>query len=233
MTGKAKDLTGFRFGSLTAIEPDHKGPDGTVFWKFVCVCGKGHIARGNTIRHIASKGDPEIPSCGCMELSRKTRHGFRKLRDTHPTYRAYRGMMGRCYAPKDTGYPWYGAVGVTVCEEWRGHPDVFVKWSLTNGWAPKLHIDKDILCKALKIKPHIYSPTTCQWVSAKINVGFATNRDNYGNHPNVRLSHDKVAEILQRYYSGEITNQSELARMYGVDNTSVSRLIRLSRERAA
>lgn len=232
MAGKPKDLTGQRFGSLIAIEPSHKGPDGTVYWKYVCACGKQHVARGNTIRHQAAKGDPEIPSCGCVELARKTRHGFRKVNNTHPTYRSYNGIMGRCYDPRDNAYKWYGAIGVTVCDEWRGHPDVFVEWSLANGWEPGKHIDKDILCEKLGINPHIYSPSTCQWVTAKINVGFATNRDNYGKHPNVRLSHEDVDQILQLYFSGELTNQSELARRFGVASSSISRLIKLAREGA-
>lgn len=228
MAGKPKDLTGQTFGSLTAIAIHHKGEDGTAHWSYQCVCGKEHVARGNTISHLASKGDPQFPSCGCLGIASKTKHGFRKSKDTHPAYRSFRGMMTRCYNPNDKGYQWYGAIGVTVCDEWKDNPEAFVKWSLANGWSKDLHIDKDILCKAQGIAPHIYSPQTCQWVSAKANVGFATNRDNYGRHPNVRLSHEQVAEILAKYESGEITNQSELARQYGVDPSSIGRLIRLS-----
>jgi hypothetical protein len=230
MSGHIKDLTGLRFGSLTAVEPTHKGPDGTVFWNFLCICGKQHVVRGNTAKHQASKGDPEIPSCGCVELRRKTKHGFRHLNNTHPAYRSYRGMMSRCYDPQVPEYRWYGAKGVIVCDTWKGHPGVFVEWSLANGWAPRLHIDKDILCNALKIEPHFYSPATCQWVTAKVNVGFATNRDNFGKHPNVRLSHADVEEILRLYYSGEIRNHSEISRKYSIDPSSVSRLIRLSKK---
>ena len=65
------------------------------------------------------KQDPELPSCGCVELARKTKHGYRKAKDTHPTYKIYRGMMDRCYNPNSKGYQWYGAVGVTVCDEWN------------------------------------------------------------------------------------------------------------------
>lgn len=226
MAGKAKDLTGQTFGSLIAIEPHHKGPDGTLFWKFKCNCGNNHVARGNIIKFEAKKGDPELPSCGCIELKRKTKHGFRTVNSTHPAYRAYRGMMSRCYNTKHSEYKWYGAVGITVCDEWKNNPEAFVQWSIANGWFKGGHIDKDILSDQLGIHPHIYSPQTCQWINAKKNVGYATNRNNYGSHPNVKLSHDHVADILNRLNQGE--SRYDLAKEYKVDESSIRRLVKLA-----
>ena len=227
---RTKDITGQQFGSLTALQFSHMGANRTAYWEYQCRCGKLHVARANTVSHqTKKKNDPELPSCGCVELKRKTIHGFRKVRDTHPAYKAYRGMLDRCYNPKSSGYQWYGAVGVTVCDSWQGNPARFVEWAIASGWQPGLHIDKDVLCEAKGIFPHVYSPETCQWVSAKTNVAFATNRDNYGKHPNVRLSHYEVAEMLEAYFSGEITDQTELARMYGLlSSSSVNRLVQLA-----
>lgn len=227
---RIKDITNQKFGSLTAIKPSHKNERHMWYWVFKCDCGKEHIARANVVAHQHNlKKDPQLPSCGCVELARKTKHGFRKAVNTHPAYKAYRGIMSRCYNPKDRNYKWYGAVGVTMCDEWKDNPEMFVKWSIDNGWKPNLHIDKDILCELKGIKPHIYSPDTCQWVSAKTNGAFATNRDNFGKHPNIRLSHKEVDEILRLFISGEITNKSELARMFNLKSpSSVSRLIKLA-----
>lgn len=233
MTSKLDSMIGKQFGSLTAIRPLHKNSSNIRYWEYLCICGKTHIARGNTVTFAAKKGDPEVPSCGCVELARKTKHGFRKVRDTHPAYRVYRGMMSRCYDSNDSGYKWYGAIGVTVCEEWRGHPEVFVEWAIANGWKPGLHIDKDILSEALNIHPHVYSPQTCQWVSAKTNVGFSTNRDNFGKHPNVRLSHAQVEEILRLYFSENGPKGPKLAEMFNVGTSAIYRLIKLFKERAA
>lgn len=227
MVSRIKDISGIKFGSLTAIKVAYV-KNRAAYWEYSCVCGKTHIARANIVTHQAtSKNDPELPSCGCIEVARKTKHGFRKANDTHPAYRAYRGMMSRCYNPNDNAYKWYGAVGVTVADCWKDNPEAFVKWSLENGWAKNLHIDKDIKCKAKGIYPHIYSPDTCTWTTAKNNVAEATNRTNYGKHPNVKLSQEEVDEILRLYFSKEITNQSELARMYGVNPSSIRRLIQL------
>lgn len=226
---RTKDITGMQFGSLTAVSFSHLN-DRQAHWLYKCACGKEHIARSNTITYQAKKlNDPELPSCGCVELVRKTKHGFRTVKNTHPAYKAFRGMLDRCYNPKGNGYSWYGAIGVTVCDEWKGNPEAFIKWSLNNGWKEGLHIDKDILCKEKGIFPHIYSPETCQWVTPKVNVGFSTDRGNYGRHPNVRLSHAEVAELLDTYLSEEVTDKRELARMFGLLSvSSVDRLLKLS-----
>lgn len=230
---RTKDITGQQFGSLIAQEFSHTH-ERQAHWKYICKCGNTHVARANTITYQAKKKqDPELPSCGCVELARKTLHGFRKAKDTHPAYKAFRGMLSRCYNPNTPTYQWYGALGVTVCDEWRNSPKAFVEWSIANGWKPGLHIDKDILCKELGISPGIYSPETCQWVTAKVNVGFATNRDNFGSHPNVKLSHEEVAALLEMYFSGEEPNQSELARIFGLaSSSSVQRLISIAKRAA-
>lgn len=232
MSRKRKDITGQTFGSLTAKSYSYSSANHLAFWDYVCACGKQHTARANTVAYVARKGDPELPSCGCIEKARKTKHGFRTVKDTHPLYRTYRGMMTRCYDPNDSSYKWYGAIGVAVCAEWLNNPEAFIKWGLANGWSKEYQIDKDILCDSLQIHPHIYSPTTCQFVSAKVNVGYACNRDTYGKHPNVKLSHADVEEILRLYFSGEETNQSALARQFGLlAPSSVGRLIQLEKKR--
>jgi len=226
-----KDITGKIFGSLTAIRLSHITEAKLAYWAFKCKCGKEHVTRANSVAYVSKKGDPEIPSCGCVELARKTKHGFRKAKDTHPLYKIYRGIKNRCYNPESPGYHWYGAKGVTISEEWLDNPEAFIEWGLQNGWKPGLHIDKDTLCKAKGITPHVYSPESCQWVTPKVNVGFATNRENYGKHPNVKLSQETVNEIIEKYFSGKETNQSELARQYGLkSSSSINRLIKLARE---
>lgn len=227
-----KDITNQQFGSLTALEYVESRSN-QAYWKYRCICGKEHIARANTVTYTAkNKSDPELPSCGCVELARKTKHGFRKAKTTHPAYKAYRSMMDRCYNPNGSEYNWYGAKGVTVCDEWLNNPKAFVEWSIANGWQPRLHIDKDILCTKLGVSPAIYSPETCQWITAKANVSAATNRDNFGKHPNVRLSHADVAEIERLYFSGEQTNMSALARQFGLRSpSSIQRLIVLAKAR--
>lgn len=216
-----KDITNQIFGSLTAIRFSHLGTNNLTYWEYQCKCGKKHIARANTVKYEAKrKQDSELPSCGCVELARKTLHGLRTVKDTHPLYRAFQGMRNRCYRPNTKNYKYYGARGVTICKEWLDDPMKFIEWSLSNGWQQGYALDKDILSDKLGIHPHIYSPETCIWVKPNVNNSYSSNRDNYGRHKNIKLSHADVAEIQRLYHSGEITNQSELARMFGVKSSS-------------
>jgi len=225
---RTKDITNQAFGSLTATRLMFV-KNRMAYWEYKCKCGKNHVARANTVAYQAKiKNDPELPSCGCVELARKTHHGFRKAKDTHPAYKAYRGMMDRCYNENTSNKEWYLDKGVTVCDEWRGNPKAFVEWAISSGWKPGLHLDKDILSNEFGISPPIYSPQTCQWVTPKVNVGYATNRDNYGKHPNVKLSHEEVATILGKYFM-ENTPQTELAEMFGVTPSTVNRLVRIAK----
>ena len=227
MVSRNKDITGIKFGSLTAIKLAYV-KNRRAYWEYSCVCGKTHVACASAVTYeVTRRNDPELPSCGCVDVARKTKHGFRKANDTHPAYLAYRGMMARCYNPNDEAYKRYGALGVTVADCWKDNPEAFVKWSIENGWDKGLHIDKDIKCKAKGIYPRIYSPDTCTWTTAQINVAESANRTNYGKHPNIKLSQEEVDEILHLYFSGEVPNQAELASMYGVSPSAISRLIQL------
>ena len=138
-------------------------------------------------------------------------------------------MMDRCYDSGHTEYKRYGERGVTVCDEWRDNLLAFIEWSLANGWARGLQLDKDILCKELGIDPPVYSPETCQWVTKRVNVAAATSRDNFGRHPNVKLSHKQADDlVIPHFIHGE--TKAELARKFGIGFSSVSKIIAKSYE---
>lgn len=229
MSKHLKDITNNRYGSLVAIQLNHVGTNRTAYWDYQCDCGKIHTARANTITYTAKHStNPKLPSCGCMELELKTKHGYRTASNTHPLYKVHKSIMDRCYNPTLPSYQWYGAVGVTMCDEWKANPKAFIEWALANGYQKGLHIDKDILCKAKGIHPHVYSPETCQFVTAKINVGFATNRSNYGKHPNVKLSNRQVEEILRKYNVEGISGPT-LSMEYGVGTSTIYRILKLGK----
>jgi hypothetical protein len=46
-------------------------------------------------------------------------------RSSSAEYRAWSGMKDRCLNPNSTKYKWYGARGITVCQEWRDSFDTF------------------------------------------------------------------------------------------------------------
>jgi transposase len=71
-------------------------------------------------------------------------------------------MISRCDNPNAVNYSRYGAVGVTVCDEWKRDKYSFVAWALSNGYAERLQIDRKDTYKG-------YSPENCRWITCKEN----------------------------------------------------------------
>jgi len=160
-----------------------------------CVCGIEKPI------HIHALLSGRTMSCGCYvketnSLPVKYTHSIPAL------YSQYHGMLSRCYNIKNTGYPKYGGVGVTVCDEWKNDYQNFLTWALENGWKKGLHIDKDIKGNGL-----LYSPETCSIVTIQINL----------------KARHKVRKIM---YNGQSRIAIEVGRELGISKTTVNRRIR-------
>jgi len=79
-------------------------------------------------------------------------------------YNLWRAIKQRCYNKNDKAYKYYGAKGITICDEWLDNPDSFVKWGLENGYQEGLDIDKDIKFNGM------YSPESCLFISHSENM---------------------------------------------------------------
>lgn len=74
-------------------------------------------------------------------------------------YNIWKGMKARCYNQKSgSGYKRYGALGICVCDEWRGNFDAFNKWANENGYADHLTLDRRE-CNGN------YTPGNCRWAT--------------------------------------------------------------------
>lgn len=150
----AIDLTGERYGKLTALESHYDRQRRATMWKCKCDCGNIVYVRANSLRHGRAK------SCGCLRaesnIQKKTTHG---LAGTH-LYAAWSSMKARCYNSNSHNYARYGARGIEVCDEWKNSFEEFGKWALAHGYQDGLSIDRID-------NDGNYCPDNCRWVDTK------------------------------------------------------------------
>lgn len=161
--GAFVDLTGQRFGKLTAIKVIGKKHT-SMLWLCACDCGNEKNITSNVLRQGL------VASCGCAQYdhlkknSISLKHGATRNRTMTRLYRVWLGMRERCNYPKNIHYSNYGGRGIAVCDEWNDY-SVFCKWALENGYdenAPRG------VCTLDRIDSNgNYEPSNCRFVSMK------------------------------------------------------------------
>ena len=163
------DLTGKKFGQLTAIKYVYSNHRGVRVWLFSCTCGNFIEASGTSVVSRAKKDTTGLlPACGCIRnkllAERQYKHGY----SYHTLNSILTAMKQRCYNPNNQDYMSYGAKGVRICDEWLQDSNAFYQWALNAGWYKGCHVDKDIINKEAKL----YSPDTCSIVDPHTNLSF-------------------------------------------------------------
>ncbi len=109
---KAVDITGKKFGRLTAISFTYKNKFCAHYWEFKCKCGKIKILRKTDV--IFGR----INSCGCLKKEldkvRTKTHGMTHTR----FYMIYAGIKDRCLRENNHAYNNYGGRGIKICDRW-------------------------------------------------------------------------------------------------------------------
>jgi len=123
------DITGLKFGRLTVVS--RAGSSGShATWFCVCECGNTREISGNSLRRSGDKlGRRPTRSCGCLASDETRERNVRSGHGLHGTkeYRAWVGMITRCYNSNRNGFQHYGGRGIKVCDEWRDSPEEFIK----------------------------------------------------------------------------------------------------------
>lgn len=171
---RAIDLTGRRFGRLTAIKPEGISADGKILWACVCECGAIVKVRASLLWSGHTK------SCGCLQREKRAELNRATKTTHHAThtrlYGVWRGMRRRCSAKTGEKYENYAKRGIAVCAEWENSFEAFQEWALANGYRDDLTLDR-------KDNNGPYCPENCRWVTMEVqNNNRRINR--FINHRN-------------------------------------------------
>lgn len=174
--GKFINLTGQRFGRLTAVKRVGT-KNGSPLWECICDCGRiiqvstNHLRSGNT------------RSCGCIHKEqlvsrniKNAKHGYEGER----LYGVWRAMKQRCSNSNRKDFSNYGGRGVVVCTEWLNDYVAFRKWAFSNGYDPNASY---MACTLDRIDVNKgYCPSNCRWVDMKIQANNRRRRKTYGDN---------------------------------------------------
>lgn len=154
-----RDITGQKFGRLTAQKWVGRSKHNHSIWLCRCECG-------NTIEVVLGSLRKSLTqSCGCLYRevfsvrNNSFKHGASTRRKQTPEYMSWQAMKVRCENPNASNYHLYGGRGIKVCKRWRSS---FPNFLADMGSRPK--------GKTLDRYPDgdgNYEPGNCRWATPK------------------------------------------------------------------
>lgn len=141
-----------KYGRWTLGEYVRKDKSNNKYYLCECDCGTEKVVRIDHLRSGKSK------SCGCIKNEQ-----IKALRSTHNLsgtriYNIWRNMVRRCNDNSAISFKYYGARGISVCEEWLLDVKTFYDWAINNGYQENLTIER-------VNNDGNYEPSNCKWIT--------------------------------------------------------------------
>lgn len=135
----------------------------TVLWELphgmcVCRCECGRIHK-RPLRALKTGKSQQCKRCGIIATARHNK--VSQPRHNERLYRIWCNMKSRCYNPNFPKWQSYGKLGVKVCDEWKNSYLSFKEWSVNNGYAPELSLDR------IDVEGN-YCPINCRWTTPHV-----------------------------------------------------------------
>lgn len=203
------------FERLTVNERAGRNNDGKILYRCTCVCGNEVVVASYKLRSGHTR------SCGCLQRERAVENGRATIRHGHcvnrtmtGTYKSWKGMWDRCTNVNHIGFEHYGGRGISVCRRWR----LFENFLADMGDRPTgMSLDRID-------NEGDYEPGNCRWATWNQQ---AANRRKARD----RLGRLRRARIIVAASRGE--SQRVVAARYGVDQTTVSHIMKARAKRHA
>ena len=115
------ELSRMRFGRLTVLSRSDN-IKGKTAWLCKCDCGNKIVVSANNLTKNNTL------SCGCYR-SEQVRKACRIHGDSGTSmYYRWQGIKARCLNPKSNVYKYYGARGISICDEWKNDFNAFLTY---------------------------------------------------------------------------------------------------------
>lgn len=143
---KYKDITGEKFGKLTAISYNGSTKDGRAKWLCICECGNETTVLASSLK------SGNTTSCGCVLRSKIKQHGMSGTK----IYQVWLSMKTRCNNQRSNRYEYYGGRDITYGQNWESFEDFYT--DMNEEYSDGLTLDR-------KDSNQGYSKSNCRWVN--------------------------------------------------------------------